>query len=298
MHRVFVIGSEREALIAAFRAAGVDASGLAAPSLADLTGVDCLVGFRWPAGVDVPVPWIHVTGLGLDGFADAPRPGLMTRTVGSMPVQMGRYVVGAVASFSERHGELAQAQRRREWLAVGARSWPTTAVVLGTGLAAQGVARALGASGLSVVGVNRSGRPVPTFERVVAFESLGSVLPGAGVVVNLLPLTAATDSVVGASVFEALSGVLFVNPGRGATVVEPDLMAALDAGHVAEAWLDVHRVEPLPAEHWAWSHPRVRVTPHIAAVTTPDDVVSDWLAARDALVRGEVPPTAVEPAAY
>lgn len=296
--RVVVVGSDRAELVALFRSAGVDGVGLASPSVADLAGVDCLVGFRWPAGVSSPVPWVHVTGLGLDGFAGAPRPGLMTRTVGTMPTQMGRYVVGAVASFAERHRELAAAQLRRDWISVGARSWPSTAVVLGTGLAAQGVARALGVLGLVVVGVNRSGRPAPDFARVVAFEGLESELAGAGVVVNLLPLTAATDSIVGASFFEALSGALFVNPGRGATVDESALVDALAAGNVAEAWLDVHRVEPLPAEDWAWSHPRVRVTPHIAAVTTPEDVVADWLVARDALDRGEVPPTAVDPAAY
>ena len=296
MTRVVVAGAGRAALASSLCAAGVDAVAIESPSDADLAGVDCLVGFRWPAGCSVAVPWIHVTGLGLDGFAAAPLPALMTRTVGTMPEQMGRYVLAAVASWAERHHELAAAQAAGEWLDVGARVWPTRALVLGTGLAASGVARALRGLGMSVAGVNRSGRAAPDFDRVVGWDDLDSVLdPAPEVVVNLLPGAASTESVVGDSLFSRLSGALFVNPGRGSTVDDGALLGALDAGRVDTAWLDVFRTEPLPRDHWAWSHPGVRLTPHMAAVTTDADVVADLLAALDALARGATPPTAVTP---
>ena len=105
MTRVVVAGAGRAALASSLCAAGVDAVAIESPSDADLAGVDCLVGFRWPAGCSVAVPWIHVTGLGLDGFAAAPLPALMTRTVGTMPEQMGRYVLAAVASWEAKRAK-------------------------------------------------------------------------------------------------------------------------------------------------------------------------------------------------
>lgn len=298
MTHVVVTGSDR-ALGSLLAEAGLEVAVVERCTDADLVDADCLVGFRWPAGCSTRVPWVHVTGLGVDGFASAPRPDLMTRTVGTMPEQMGRYVLAAVASFAERHEELAAAQSAREWVSLGARTWPSSALVLGTGLAARGVARALRAVGMRVVGVNRSGRAAPDFDACVAWSSLDDVLgEGFGVVVNLLPLTASTADAVGSSLLGRLEGALFVNPGRGATVDEPALLAGLESGRVARAWLDVHRVEPLPRDHWAWSHPGVRVTPHVAAVTTTADVAADFLAALDAVRRGDVPPTAVDPGAY
>lgn len=300
MTRVVVTGRDIDrGLGDRLRAAGLDVREVTRATDADLAWADCLTGFRWPEGATQRVGWIHVTGLGLDGMSDAPRPDLMTRTVGTMPLQMGRYVAAAVASFAERHDELARAQGAGDWLDLGVREWPTSALVLGTGLAAQGVARSLRGLGLSVVGVNRSGRPAPDFDRCVAWGDLDdAAASNPGVVVNLLPLTDATRDSVGSSLFEHLAGALFVNPGRGATVDEVALQAALALGNVRAAWLDVHRVEPLPRDHWAWAHPRVRVTPHLAAITRAEDAAADLLAALAALERGETPPTAVDPSEY
>ena len=300
MTRVVVTGRDAErGLGDLLRAAGLDVLEVQHPTDADLARADCLTGFRWPEGATQRVGWIHVTGLGIDRMSDAPRPDLMTRTVGTMPLQMGRYVAAAVASFAERHDGLARAQAAEEWLDLGVREWPTSALVLGTGVAAQGVAPALRGLGLGVVGVNRSGRAAPDFDRCVGWADLADVAEERpGVVVNLLPLTDATRDTVGGALFRRLDGALFVNPGRGATVDEAALRAALASGTVTKAWLDVHRVEPLPPGHWAWSHPGVRVTPHLAAITRAEDAAADLLAALAALERGETPPTAVDPSAY
>jgi glyoxylate/hydroxypyruvate reductase A len=64
-------------------------------------------------------------------------------------------------------------------------------------------------------------------------------------------------------------GAVILNPGRGALIDDDALLAALDAGHVGHATLDVFRVEPLPKDHRYWTHPHVTVTPHIAADTRP-----------------------------
>ena len=93
-------------------------------------------------------------------------------------------------------------------------------------------------------------------------------LSGAAVVINLLPLTPKTRGLINAGFLAALpSGACLVNLGRGAHVVESDLLAALDAGHLRHAVLDVFQTEPLPAGHPFWRHPAVTVLPHVAALT-------------------------------
>jgi glyoxylate/hydroxypyruvate reductase len=95
-------------------------------------------------------------------------------------------------------------------------------------------------------------------------------LGAAQIVVNLLPLTDATRGLFNAATFERMpKGASLVNLARGAHVVERDLLAALDRGHVRHAVLDVFAVEPLPPDHPFWSHPQVTVLPHIAAQTDP-----------------------------
>lgn len=96
------------------------------------------------------------------------------------------------------------------------------------------------------------------------------ILGRSDVIVNLLPLTPETAGILDAAAFSAMRrGAALVNVARGGHVVEDDLIKALDAGHLAEALLDVFVDEPLPAGHPFWSHPRVMVFPHVAAMSDP-----------------------------
>jgi len=88
--------------------------------------------------------------------------------------------------------------------------------------------------------------------------------------VNVLPLTRDTKGLLDAKLFAALpKGAYLINMGRGGHVVDDDLLAAIDSGHLAGAALDVFNTEPLPQDHPYWTHPKVKVTPHIAGATNP-----------------------------
>ncbi len=161
--------------------------------------------------------------------------------------------------------------------------------VLGAGALGQAVARALKGLGFDVASWSASGRGaagVPAF----AAEALPDALARAEILVLLLPDTAATRGLVNARTLALLPrGAAVINPGRGTLIDDAALLAALDAGHLDRAVLDVFGTEPLPPDHPFWAHPRVVVTPHIASETrvgTAAQVVAENLRR---VMRGETP---------
>jgi glyoxylate/hydroxypyruvate reductase A len=140
-----------------------------------------------------------------------------------------------------------------------------TVGILGLGELGTDAARKLLALGFNVCGWSR--RP-KTIAGVHCSTELDEVLARSDAIICLLPLTAQTRGVLDARAFARMpKGGCVINVARGKHVVLPDLLAALDARHLAHAFLDVFDEEPLPADSPLWSHPGVTLTPHIAALT-------------------------------
>lgn len=140
--------------------------------------------------------------------------------------------------------------------------------MLGMGELGTACARALTALNFPVTGWSRSPKSVEGIPCLHGEAGLTSALATAQIVITLLPKTAETENILNAHTLALLpKGAVILNPGRGALIDDDALLAALDAGQVGHATLDVFRVEPLPQDHPYWSHPRVTVTPHIAADT-------------------------------
>ncbi len=149
-----------------------------------------------------------------------------------------------------------------------ARERPVT--ILGMGELGQAVARALVALNFPVRGWSRTLRDVPDVTCFAGDDGLDAALTGTQVAVLLMPRTAATENTLNARRLALMArGAFVINPGRGPLIDDTALLAALDAGQIAHATLDVFRVEPLPPDHRFWHHPQVTVTPHIAAQTRP-----------------------------
>ena len=153
--------------------------------------------------------------------------------------------------------------------------------VLGLGELGGACAQALAGLGFPVLGWSRGPRTLPGVDCHHGEDGLRAVLGQARIVVTLLPATAATDSLLDARRLGWLPmGAMLVNPGRGSVIDDQALLEALASGRLAQATLDVFRTEPLPPDHPFWAHPRVTVTPHIAAETRPESaarVVADNL---------------------
>ena len=142
--------------------------------------------------------------------------------------------------------------------------------ILGMGELGRSVAAMLGGIGFRLTGLSASARPVPGVE-VLGPGDLRRALSGAEILVNLLPDTPQTRNLLDADrLFWLPRGAWLINPGRGTVLDDMALLAAVEAGHLAHAVLDVFRTEPLPPDHPFWSQPRITVTPHIAAHTRPE----------------------------
>lgn len=140
--------------------------------------------------------------------------------------------------------------------------------MLGLGTLGTACAKALSALNFPVMGWSRSEKDVAGIDCYHGETGLREALSRAQIVVTLLPKTPETENLLDADRLASMQqGAVILNPGRGALIDDAALLAALDAGHIGHATLDVFRIEPLPADHPFWNHPKVTVTPHIAADT-------------------------------
>jgi phosphoglycerate dehydrogenase-like enzyme len=163
-----------------------------------------------------------------------------------------------------------------------ARRWPErwemrqvdelTVLVVGLGGIGAECARRFSALGARVWGTSRSGTPVDGVDRLVSLDELESVVAEADAIVVTLPGTDQTHHLIGERVLSAVKpGAILASVGRGTVVDEAALLPALDDGRISFAALDVFEVEPLAADSPLWSHPRVLVSPHTAALSSKEE---------------------------
>ena len=249
------------------------------PDLGEASDIVAALVWRPPPGLLASLPnlkLIHSKGAGIDHLStdpDLPAGIPVVRLVDrSARLLMTQYVVLAALRHHRLMGHYAAAQAEGKWQQLPPPDTEkTTVTVLGLGALGKDVARMLGALGFHVIGWSRGPKDnIPGVECVHGAEALPSVLAQSRILVCLLALTDETRDIINARTLAALPrGAYVINPARGAHVVDDDLVAALDSGHIAGATLDVFHGEPLAPEHRFWSHPKVIVTPHISADALP-----------------------------
>ena len=140
--------------------------------------------------------------------------------------------------------------------------------VLGLGQTGLDACRRLKDLGFNVTGWARSEKTLDGVRCLAGDDAFKTVVREADILVNLLPLTPKTIDILNARVFDRMpKGSFLINVSRGSTVVDTDLLAALNTGQIEAAALDVFREEPLPEDNPYWGHPAVSITPHAAAPT-------------------------------
>ena len=147
-----------------------------------------------------------------------------------------------------------------------------TLLVVGLGAIGTEVARLATAMGMRVLAVTSQPRDSPVCERVEPPDRLGELLPEADAVVVTVPLTRATERLIGRDAFDVMKpGAILVNVGRGGVVDEGALVEALRTGRVSGAAFDVFATEPLPPDSPLWGLPNVIVSPHTAALSANEN---------------------------
>ena len=168
--------------------------------------------------------------------------------------------------------------------------------ILGLGELGGDAARKLVPLHYQVAGWSRSKKDIPGVECFHGEDQLIPFLNRTEILICLLPLTPDTQGIINKDTMAALpQGAFLINCARGGHVVDDDLIAALDSGHMEGATLDVFHTEPLPDDHPYWTHPKVTVTPHMASLTVPASSTEWYVKNIQRMEAGEPPLNTVDP---
>ncbi|WP_353186974.1 glyoxylate/hydroxypyruvate reductase A [Bosea sp. (in: a-proteobacteria)] len=276
----------------------------------DRRAVHYVASWKHPAGSLTGLPnlaAIFSLGAGVDFlFADDKLPEVpIARVVDpDLTARMSEYVVLHCLMYLRQQHRYMRQQQARLW--EDDRSQPAARAVrvgiMGLGELGLDVAAKLRVIGFDVAGWSRSPKTVEGLRAFAGEEGLKAFLARTDILVSLVPLTPETRGILDAELLAGLAqdgrlgGPFLINPGRGGLQVADDIVAALDAGTLKGATLDVFETEPLPVESPLWSHPGVTITPHNAAMSEPEAIAAVVAAQIRRLEAGEPLLHAVDPA--
>lgn len=225
--------------------------------------------------------WLQSVYAGVDALVIEPKRSdyVLTNIKGIFGQLISEYVIGYLISHYRHFPLYRQQQEAALWTPhlydsiIGKEM-----VILGTGSIGGYLSRVATSMGLKVVGVNSTGIPPKEgqFSQIYHRSELATALANADIVVNTLPNTEHTRGLLNLDTLSNCKNALLFNVGRGKTLVEPDLIDAIAQGHIQHAFLDVFDKEPLDPEHPFWHHHSITVTPHIAALSFPSQVVEQF----------------------
>ena len=248
------------------------------PEVGDLAAIDAALVWRAPPGLLASLPNLRLIlslGAGVDAMlADPTLPDLpLCRLVDpSLTRMMGEFVLTLVLKYHRQLDRFAREQRRGRWsFALPPQPEETSVGILGLGELGTHAAKLLRRHGFAVRGWSRTPRSLEGVATFAGPGELAQFLAGTAILVGLLPLTGQTRGIIDARLLAGLpKDARLINLGRGAHLVERDLIDALDTGHLAHASLDCFADEPLPPDHPFWRHPLIDVTPHVASFALPE----------------------------
>jgi glyoxylate/hydroxypyruvate reductase A len=238
--------------------------------------IDYVLSFLPPPGLLKTFPNLKAAfslGAGVDGFLcdpDYPKRVPLVRFVDeTLSAEMAQFVLMHVLIRHRQQRLFDDAQSKRQWRQrmLPRRTEDTRVGMLGLGEIGSFTARRLMELGFPVSSWSRGSKNLAGLKSFAGDAELHTFLGQADILVCLLSLTRKTAGILNAKTFAAMpEGGFVINVARGGHLIEHDLIAALDSGHLSGAVLDVFDEEPLPQSNPLWSHPKITVTPHIAAM--------------------------------
>jgi phosphoglycerate dehydrogenase-like enzyme len=245
----------------------------AAEVTGDLSDIDVMLMFGIEVRDDIlkaapGLKWIQSLATGVDHFLRCPslKPDvLITSGRGVHGEPMREQVVYLMMAASRDAPRQIEDYQHRIWQR---RLWSTlhgkTAVLVGTGIVGAAIGELLKAFGMHVVGVSRTPRAAHGFDEIMPTDRLAEAAAKADYLINVVPASAENTGLFDAAVFNAMKPTAYyISAGRGQTVDETALIAALRERRIAGAGLDVFATEPLPPDSPFWTLPNVFITPHV-----------------------------------
>jgi phosphoglycerate dehydrogenase-like enzyme len=220
-----------------------------------------------------PLRWVHSWGAGVDRIPldRLEKAGIaLTNSSGVHPYPISETVFAMMLGFTRKLHIYVRNQMEKKWHHAGVRAemHGKTIGIVGVGAIGAEIARLARAFGMKVLGLRRTGEPVPEVDAMYGPDGLHELLRQSDYVVVTVPLTGETYHMFGAEQFRQMKeNAFFVNIGRGKTVDTEALVEALRQGRIAGAGLDVFEQEPLPPEHPLWEMENVIITPHSSGST-------------------------------
>jgi glyoxylate/hydroxypyruvate reductase len=249
-----------------------------------LSAADVSFDFDWLAPADMAancpnLRWVQASSSGIGQFLERTELNrtdiTFTTAAGVHAVPLAEFALTGVLYFVKQLPVLAEQQAEHHWERyTGLQLAGRRVLVVGLGQVGRKVAETFAALGVDVWAVVRDARKVDVagVSKAVDFESIDQVLPGVDAVVLCCPLTPLTEGLLDGRRLALLpAGAIVVNIARGQVIDEPALIAALAAGHIGGAFLDVASVEPLPAESPLWGMPDVVISPHSASTVASEN---------------------------
>ncbi|MGR5061075.1 D-2-hydroxyacid dehydrogenase [Vibrio rotiferianus] len=222
--------------------------------------------------------WVQSTFAGVNALIspDLRQDYTLTNVRGIFGPLIAEYVIGYSIAHFRHFKQYHQQQQSKQWqphLYTSLQS--KTMVILGTGSIGSHLGKAAQLMGMKTVGINRTGIPTSggEFTQTFHINELASAFHQADIVVNTLPSTPDTQRLLNSEVLSHLNQALLFNVGRGDVIDDAGLLLALKNRWVEHAFLDVFEQEPLSAQHPFWKLSQVTITPHIAALSFPEQVV-------------------------
>jgi phosphoglycerate dehydrogenase-like enzyme len=210
--------------------------------------------------------WTQIMAAGIDNpiFRNIMEKGVRLSKSSAQATPIAEYVVAHALSLQVPIQAQADLQAKHEWKSTPYRELGNTKwVLVGFGNIGHEIAKRIKPFGVDLTVVRRSAASDALADRVLPFSGLASALPDADVIVLACPLTDETRNMCDAAFFKALKpGAILINIGRGGLVDEDALKIGLETDQPGHAVLDVFQTEPLPADHWMWDHPKVRISAH------------------------------------
>jgi glyoxylate/hydroxypyruvate reductase A len=288
MTLLIACSSRAEQFAAAVRELDPDLEIRVAPSIGKASDIGYALVWQPPPGLLQTLPALQLiisVGAGVDSLLDdatLPVVPLVRFVDADLTARMAEYIALHVLFHHRRMSEFRELQSRRTWKYLPEPAARDVRVgIMGLGVLGSAAAEALRPFGYQLRGWSRTAKAIEGVTCFAGSHQLSAFLGETDILAVVLPLTPQTRGLLNRSMFNRMSlrgrspllpGPVLINAGRGGLQVDEDILAALNAGELYAATLDVFEREPLASNSPLWSHPRVVVTPHNAAESSPSAI--------------------------